>query len=112
MPTTTNAEIQAQQLPLFFWQNPVKHIANLPVQIFAMNQGIRLNPWSFVYLVLLLHKEVFPQVVGLCIFFFLILEVVVYCLVIAHLLVVSSQPLHDDTSDVNLFLYGQRTVFR
>ena len=49
----------------------------------------RLNPWPFVYLVQLLHKEVFPQVVGLCIFVLLIIEEVVYCLVIAHLLVVS-----------------------
>ena len=73
---------------------------------------IRLNPWSFVYLALLLHKEVFPQTVGLCIFVFLIIKVVVYRLVIAHLLVVSSQPFHDDASDVNLFLYGQRTAFR
>lgn len=63
---------------------------------------IRLNPWSFVYLALLLHKEVFPQTVGLCIFVFLIIKVVVYRLVIAHLLVVSSQPLHDDSGDVYL----------
>ena len=63
---------------------------------------IRLNPWSFVYLALLLHKEVFPQTVGLCIFVFLIIKVVVYRLVIAHLLVVSSQPLHDDAGDVYL----------
>ena len=73
---------------------------------------ICLNPWPFVYLVLLLHKEVFPQVVGLCIFVLLIIEVVVYRLVIAHLLVISSQPLHDDTGDAYLFLYGQRTAFR
>ena len=45
---------------------------------------IRLNPWSFVYLALLLPKEVFPQTVGLCIFVFLIIKVVVYRLVIAH----------------------------
>lgn len=38
MPTTTNAEIQAQQLPLFFWQNPVKHIADLLIQLIAMDQ--------------------------------------------------------------------------
>ena len=63
---------------------------------------IRLNPWSFVYLALLLPKEVFPQTVGLCIFVFLIIKVVVYRLVIAHLLVVSSQPLHDDAGDVYL----------
>ena len=63
---------------------------------------IRLNPWSFVYLALLLHKEVFPQTVGLCIFVFLIIKVVVYRLVIAHLLVVSSLPLHDDAGDVYL----------
>ena len=73
---------------------------------------ICLNPWPFVYLVLLLHKEVFPQIVGLCILVLLIIEVVVYCLVITHLLVVSSQPLHDDAGDVNLFLYGQRTACR
>ena len=76
-----------------------------------MDHGIRLNPWPFVYLVLLLHKEVFPQVVGLCIFVLLIVEVVVYRLVIAHLLVISSQPLHDDTGDAYLFLYGQRRPF-
>ena len=73
---------------------------------------IRLNPWSFVYLALLLPKEVFPQTVGLCIFVFLIIKVVVYRLVIAHLLVVSSLPLHDDTGDAYLFLYGLRTAFR
>ena len=73
---------------------------------------IRLNPWPFVYLVLLLHKEVFPQVVGLCILVLLVIEVIVYRLVIAHLLVISSQPLHDDTGDAYLFLYGQRTAFR
>ena len=73
---------------------------------------IRLNPLPFVYFVLLLHKEVFPQIVGLCIFILLIVEIVVYRLVIAHLLVVSSQPLHDDTGDAYLFLYGLRRAFR
>ncbi len=73
---------------------------------------ICLNPWPFVYLVLLLHKEVFPQIVGLCILVLLIIKVVVYCLVIAHLLVISSQPLHDDTDNAYLFLYDQRTAFR
>lgn len=72
---------------------------------------ICLNPWPFVYLVLLLHKKVFPQIVGLRILVLLIIEVVVYRLVIAHLQVVSSQPLHDDTGDVYLFLHGQRTAF-
>ena len=72
---------------------------------------IYLNPWPFVYLVQLLHKEVLPQVVGLCILALLIIEVVVYRLVIAHLLVISSQPLHDDTRDAYLFLYGQQTTF-
>ena len=67
---------------------------------------IRMNPWSFVYLVLLLHKEVIPQIVGLCILVLLIIEVVVYRLVIAHLLDISSQPFHDETGDVYLFLYG------
>ena len=73
---------------------------------------ISLNPWPFVYLVLSLHKEVFPEIVDLCILVLLIIEVVVYRLVIAHLLVISSQPLHDDTGDAYLFLYGQRTAFR
>ena len=50
---------------------------------------IRLNPLPFVYFVLLLHKEVFPQIVGLCKFILLIVEIVVYRLVIAHLLVIS-----------------------
>ena len=63
---------------------------------------IRLDPWPFVYHILLLHKEVFPQIVGLCILVLLIVEIFVYCLVIAHLLVVSSQPLHDDAGDVYL----------
>ena len=73
---------------------------------------ICLNPWPSVYIVLLLHKEVFPQVVGLCILVLLVIEVIVYRLVIAHLLVISSQPLHDDAGDAYLFLYGQRTAFR
>lgn len=73
---------------------------------------IRLDLWPFVYLILLLHKEVFPQIVGLCILVLLIVEIFVYRLVIAHLLVVFSQPLHDDTGDEYLFLYGQRTAFR
>ena len=60
---------------------------------------IRLDPWPFVYHILLLHKEVFPQIVILVL---LIVEIFVYCLVIAHLLVVSSQPLHDDAGDVYL----------
>ena len=51
---------------------------------------IRLDPWPFVYHILLLNKEVFPQIVGLCILVLLIVEIFVYCLVIAHLLVVSS----------------------
>ena len=63
---------------------------------------IRLDPWPFVYHILLLHKEVIPQIVGLCILVLLIVEIFVYCLVIAHLLVVSSQPLHDDAGDVYL----------
>ena len=63
---------------------------------------ISLNPWPFVYLVLSLHKEVFPEIVDLCILVLLIIEVVVYRLVIAHLLVISFQPLHDDAGDAYL----------
>jgi hypothetical protein len=33
---------------------------------------ISLNPWPFVYLVLSLHKEVFPEIVDLCILVLLI----------------------------------------
>ena len=73
---------------------------------------ISQNSWPFVYLVLTLHKEVFPQIVGLCILVLLVIEVIVYRLVIAHLLVISFQPLHDDAGDAYLFLYGQRTAFQ
>ena len=72
MPTATDAEVQPQQISLFFGQHPVEHVADLLVKFVTVSQCVGLVSGAFVYLIAHLYKEVIPQVIGLCVFILLI----------------------------------------